>query len=254
MSLVRPGGDHAFQGFLWEGSLKRGANEDFWHGSTTGHSTPADPLVNGYAFIRWVKLPTWVREEYEDFSALFEKNFKSFGGLENFTLENGEMGSGFSQNNADFATSIGAKPKQFTIAHNEFSGSPMRSAYAHWVSGIRDPETNVATYPKDYGIEYSDSNHTGEFVYIMTRPDADNVEANILEFAAYFTHVKPTVIPNDFYNYQTGTHELGEFEQPFSARMHVSSTVDEYAMNLLRSRQTNFKHANDFDPEADHLL
>jgi len=254
MSLVKPGSGHVFSGPSWDGSLAKGSNPDFWHGSTTGHSTPADPLVNGYAFIRWVKIPSWVREEYEQFADLFEKNFKSFSGLENFTLENGEMGSGFSSNAADFATTIGAKPKQFSIAHNEFSGSPMRAAYAHWVSGIRDPETNVSTYPKKYGIEYSDSNHTGEFVYIVTRPDADNVDANIIEFAAYFTHAKPTVIPNDYYNYSTGTHELGEFEQPFSARMHISSTVDEYAASLLRSRPTNFKHAGDFDPSAPHLL
>jgi len=134
----------------------------------------------------------------------------------------------------------------------EFSGSPMRNLYTHWVSGIRDPETGIARYPKEYGVNYSISNHTGEFLYVMTRPDADNTSADIIEYAAYFTHAMPTVINLDALNFTSGTHDGVEIDQPFAARMHMSPKVDAFAKSKLQEIY-KFKTMGEFDPTATPL-
>ena len=104
-----------------------------------------DPLVTGYSFIIFTKLPTWVVQEYPGIKSMLEKNFQGFDGLADIEIQTGATTEGFSANERHTATNIAAKPSGFTLKHNEFSGSPIRKMYQHWVSGVRDPRTNCAT-------------------------------------------------------------------------------------------------------------
>ena len=118
--------------------------------------------------------------------------------------------------------------------------------------GIRDPETGVATYPKVAGIDYSIRNHTGELMYIVTRPDADNFEKNIIEFAAYFTCVMPKRLNLGHWNYTKGSQETPiELEQPLSAIVHWGPKVTDVASDLVRNGGIgfDFMHENEWDPK-----
>jgi hypothetical protein len=117
-----------------------------------------------------------------------------------------------------------------------------------WISSIADPETGIATYPKVYGLDYSAKNHTGEMMYIVTRPDVNNVEKRNIEFAAYYTNVMPKKIPLSHFEYSQGEHNLVEIEIPFAGNMHISSKVDNYAQRLL-STSYSFVTQGLFDPE-----
>jgi hypothetical protein len=186
--------------------------------------------------IIFTKIPEWVKREYPEARSMLEKNFHAFDGLADVEMTTAATTEGFSANERHVAQSMGAKPSSFTLKHLEFSGSPIRNLYSHWVSGIRDPRTNIATYPKKYGIPYAAANHTGELMYIVTRPDADNVESNIIEFAAYWTNIMPKKIPWGHLNFAKASQTVPvELDQPFAGIVNVSPDVDRAAKELLRN-------------------
>jgi len=210
-------------------------SETFFQGQFNSTQITRDPLITGYAFIKWMGLPSWVEEVYPHFRQFTEKNLRGFQGLQDIEMSNVEIQEGFSQSPAAFAGSA-QKAQGFTLTHREYSGSPVRNAYTHWVTGIRDPSTNIARYPRDYGLPYSAANHTAELMYIMTRPDADSHTAGQtnIEFACLWTMVMPTRIHLSHLNFQAGSNDaVSELEQQFSGIPHISPVVDEMAVALL---------------------
>lgn len=186
------------------------------------------------AFIKWTKKPSWVEEENPGFFDLTEKNLKTFQGNDDIDMTLVDMQAGFSANTSQYAGGIG-KGQGFTMSHNEYSGSPVRYGYSFWVSGVRDPNTGIATYPGRFGMEYAAANHTGELVYIVTRPDANNTSKTILEYSSYYTNVMPTRIPLSHLNYTSGTQEAPQVEVPFAADRFVGQGVDEFAADIIES-------------------
>ena len=192
-----------------------------------------DPLVTGYAFLIWTKLPFWVEKTYPNFADMTQKNFKEFQGLSNIELQTAQYSHTFNANNYEYATTIQKQNTNFTLKHQEFSGNPIKNMYQFWVTGIRDPETDIAVYPRAFGCTYGAKNHTGECIYIVTRPDANNVEDHNVEFAAYYTAVMPTSVPIGHFNYQQGSHESVEIEINFVGDLHIGPEVDNFAQDIL---------------------
>lgn len=206
-----------------------------------------DPLVTGYAFIKWLKVPGWVEKEFPEFIAMTEQNFRAISGINDVDMNTVEIQEGFSGSVNKFAGSA-AMFEGFQLTHREYSGSPIRSAYTHWVAGIRDPVTNIATYPKAYPeFEYTAKNHTGELIYIMTRPDANNNNnAKAIEFACLFTMVMPTRIHMGHLNFQAGSNDSApELEQQFTGVPHIGPAVNQIAIDW-------FKKTYEFMPMLDY--
>jgi hypothetical protein len=230
-------------------------NKNFFSGSF--HKKNADltydPMVGGYAFILWTKVPTWLTATgnsgagFSNFAQFTQRNFRAFGGLSSIELSTAAHTQGFAANEYHVAQSITKANTDFTLRHTEFSGSPVKNMYQAWVTGIRDPETGIATYPKKFGVAYGAQNHTGELLYIVTRPDADNIGQGIIEFSAYYTNVMPTRIPLDHLNFELGSHEIPEIEIPFKGTLHLSQKVDTFAAGKLASLY-QFQVENEFDP------
>jgi len=232
--------------------IENSSNANFWQGAYNSGDMYYDPLITGFAFMVWTRLPDWVTKQFPNFANLTQKNFAGFDGFSDLELNTAGFTAGFTTNELHIAQNMGAKPNSFNIKHAEFSGSPMTTMYQYWVSGIRDPETGVATYAKEAGIDYSIKNHTGELMYMVVRPDADNVERNIIEFAAYFTCMTPKRINMGHWNYTKGTQETPiEIEQPFSGIVHWGPKVTAKAYTLLKSNiGFTFLHENDWDPDV----
>lgn len=214
-----------------------------------------DPLVTGYAFLVWTKLPFWVEKTYTNFADMTQKNFKSFEGLANMELQTAQYTHTFNANSYEYATSLQKQNTNFTIRHQEFSGNPIKNMYQFWITGIRDPETDIAVYPRAFGCTYGAKNHTGELLYIVTRPDANNVERNNIEFAAYYTAVMPTTIPIQHFSYNQGDHNSPEIDINFVGDLHLGPEVDNYASDVLRDQITTIASpypiltTADFDPQ-----
>ena len=219
-------------------------DSSFFNGYFQTHDL-RDPYVGGYSFIRWLKVPAWISsrqsgekagsDNNNEFTKLSESNFKSFSGLGSMQLDTGPLTMGFTANETSFAKGTMQKAEGFTLKYQVSSGSDLCSYYNNWVSGIRDPKTGIATYPKDYSIPYHSKNHTGTLLYVNTRPDADNWEDDIIEFAAIYTNVFPTKIVQDHFNYEGGSHEFAEVEQEFKGYMHYGREVTEYAQKIMKS-------------------
>lgn len=208
--------------------------KSFFTGGMNTQTLDFDPLVTGYAFIKWIKIPAWIRDMCPGFAAMTEKNFKSFEGIDDIELQVGEYEQSFNNNQYPFATTISKNNTDFTLKHQEFSGNPIKNMYQYWITGIRDPRTDIATYPALFGCEYAAKNHTGELIYIMTRPDVNNVDHHNIEFAAYYTNVFPTKIPLAHLNYTQGTHDSPEIDISFRGTMHLGPKIDEFAKGKLK--------------------
>lgn len=96
-------------------------------------------------------------------------------------------------------------------------------------------------------MEYAAANHTGELMYIVTRPDANNVTKHNIEFAAYYTNVIPKTIPLGHFNFTEGTHDLAQLSIEFSGTMNISPAVDNMAEQLL-TKTYSFVTEDGFDP------
>lgn len=253
MSILKPGEGLAFSQDPWNQSLATADQESFFTGGfNTNPSMSVDPLVTGYAFIFWTKVPSWLTmaEAYPGFKNFTQSNFRALGGIANLEIAGISSQAGFTANE-NIVAGMPTKGQGFTMRHKEFSGSPIRNAYTHWQTGIRDPETGIARYPKLWpnecgGGNYAAKWHTGELLYVQTRPDADNVDnSNIIEYAHYFTNVMPLVVPRDHHNHEAGTSDQVEIEITFSGKSHQSPQIDAFAKEKIKS-QYRFETEGDF--------
>lgn len=232
--IKKPGAGSTFTEEPWKGSLASAGEANFFSGGFQTNEFAVDPLVSGYAFIFWTKVPKWVEDEFPGFRQMTQRNFRALGGIGNFEISGISTQAGFTANENLIAGMI-AKQQGLTLTHKEFSGSPIRNSYTYWQTGIRDPETGIARYPKEAGIPYAQKNHTGELLYVQTRPDADNVDGNIIEFAQYYTGVWPMIVPRDHHNHTAGTSDQVEMEITLAGKQHQSPEIDAFAATKMRS-------------------
>lgn len=223
----------------------------FFNGSVSHGKNMKDPYVSGYAFIKWIKTPTWIASDQGvEFRQLTERNFKAFSGLSDMTMDTGAITAGFTNNELSFAKGTVQKTEGFTLKYQVKSAADIDKTYNRWVSGIRDPKTGIATYPKQSGLAYHSDNHTGILLYVVTRPDADNFGAgpdkSNIEFAALYTHVMPTKIFLDHFNYSNGDHEFFEKEQEFKGVMNIGQAVEKFAVAQMSTGKVyQFYNEND---------
>lgn len=215
----------------------KSTNSTFFTGVDDVYNLNFDPIVTGYAFIYWVSLPEWFEQDpdLKYFKQLTERNFRSFQGVNEITLNTQSFQTGFAGTEVEFASGISMNNQEFIIAHKDFSGTPMRKLYQKWVSYIRDPRSHIATYPKIFNVDYGAKNHTGQLLYIMVRPDVTNTSKDIVEFAALYSNVFPTVIPIGDYDYELGQQDTLITTIPFKGYMDIGPDVDAYAARILKN-------------------
>lgn len=235
------------------------SRESFFNGHVATGDNSKDPYVSGFAFIKWIKVPEWLPDDGKTFKQLTERNFKGFSGLSDLSMDTGAITAGFTNNETSFAKGTVQKTEGFSLKYQEQSGSPISKDYNAWVSGIRDPKTGIATYPKNSNgkFAYHSNNHTGTLLYVVTRPDADNFGAgpdkSNIEFAALYTNVMPKKIMLAHFNYESGQHENTEQEQEFTGYMNFGQAVEKFAIaNMTANSIYKFYQENDFMNLAEH--
>ena len=221
-----------------------------------------DPFITGFAFFVWTKGPYFIEAEiWKNFKFLTERNFKSFDGIEDMSLNTDNMQAGFAGNELPIPTNLTRGNTAFTLTHYELAGSPIREGYQYWITGIRDPETGLAHYQgvinKETGaggerMIYSLRNHSAEAIYIVTDPSGASVYEGqgcypgAIEFAAYFTNVVPTKVPMGHLNYSSGDQGMQEISAEFVGTFHQSKAVNELAVKILDNYIIT-QHAGDYD-------
>ena len=218
---------------------------EFFTGVYNGKELPVDPYITGYAFIKWLTLPQWVEEKFPGFRHMTEKNLRAFTGMDDIEIATISVQGGFTPSEIMFPGTI-TMPNGFQMTHNDFSGSPVANAYTYWATGIRDPETGIATHPGAHRA----ANYTGSLLYIVTKPNAnphqDNGEGeSIIEKAAYYTAVWPMKLALTQYNFTAGTNESPQVEMSLAGQRHIGEQIDKAAANEL-SKIHNFVTANEY--------
>lgn len=236
-------------------------NPDWFDGQLNQLSPIAvEPLISGYAFIKWLKTPNWVdgkNAPYPYFKQLTEKNLVSFKGNEDITLEDVKMTQGFSKTETSFAGGMGAITSTFSMSHNEYSGSPVSRAYSYWVSGVRDPRSNIATYPSfthntepgKYGVKH----HTGILLYVKTKPYfnvmGDKATDDAIEYASLYTNVMPTKIITSHQDFTAGTNDKAEpIDMEFLCKKVMGDLANKLALTYLKGAEGgvgDYLHMND---------
>jgi hypothetical protein len=213
----------------------------FYTGGFNTKTLPMDPLVTGFAFFKWIVLPSWFEKKYDWFAGITEKNLKSFQGNDDIEISPIGLQIGFTGNESQFAGIMGSKGSGFTMSHNEFSGSPVTEAYNYWVSSVRDPHAGYASYCAEHGVDYAARNHTGELLYVVLKPSAGKVGGSSrdisldIEDATYYTNVLPLKIQRNHLNYTQGSQDAVQVEQNFAADRWFGAGVLEYASSVLSS-------------------
>ena len=228
-------------------------NGSFFTGVDDQVNLYLDPIVTGYAFIYWVDLPNWFEKDADlkYFKQLSEKNFRSFQGINSIELNTAQLQTGFAGHEINVVTGVSRQNTEFQIGHKEFSGSPMTKMYQKWISMIRDPRTGVALYPKLYNVEYGARNHSGQLLYIMTRPDATNAGKNVVEYACFYSNVVPTNVPLDsLYNFEIGSQDSPQIEITFKGFPEIGPNVNAYAEKILKEKIMS-KNGDSFIPFVD---
>lgn len=202
-----------------------------------------NPFISGYAFIYWVKLPTWFEEDpdLKYFKTTTQKFMRSFNGITDIELQDSQHQSGFAGNEFSVVTGIQRGNTDFTIGFREASGSPIRKLIQKWVTLIRDPNTGISLYPTLYNMEYGMKNHTGQLLYIQLRPDVTNTQHNNIEFSVLYTNVYPVNIPlSALYSYEMGSEESPtSVDINFKGVPNIGHAIDKFAKEYLEKEILN---------------
>lgn len=103
--------------------------QNFYNGQMNLQRLAFDPLLTGFSFIIWTKLPEWVTKEFPGFKSMTEKNFKSFSGIDDMTINTATVNHGFNNNEYKVNAVIEKGNSNFSLTHQEFSGSPIKNMY-----------------------------------------------------------------------------------------------------------------------------
>lgn len=195
-----------------------------------------NPQKTGYSRIFFVKMPPFMDKimpkKTKNFKHIMEYGFKSIDGIQNLQMEFEQITGGYAGRSFEIPTILKDETNAITIKVQEMSGSPIREYVEMWLTGVSDPHTGMAHYHgamegKD-GLEYTQSNHTAEAIYVSTDATGKNIE-----FACLLSNMMPKLVKRDQFNYESGTHNTVEYDVEYTCTMYTSPDVNTVATKLL---------------------
>lgn len=199
------------------------------------------PYESGYAVFIICAIPKFMEElatynaEYAKIIAnwkhIIEYEFKSFDGFSNITADSIDLGDDL--NRIQLINKVNMESSsEFTLTYDEKSGSPITKFNKLYLTGIKDPRTQVKTYHglihkglMDPGFE----NEVFTFLFINTDNTMRNVEFSSLLIAGQINQADTDI----YGSYQKGDIGKKDVNVKFTAYPIVSSKIDEYAQNCL---------------------
>ena len=214
------------------------------------------PFIKGYARLFMLRTPYFMEKGFprltQRFKSYIETGFKSVSGLSDLSVDFNTFEGGYG--NQQYSTVQMAKDDTTTVTITvyEMSGSPVGEFLRTWITGVRDPRTEIAHYhgmvkgpmdlQDDTKIAYSEQNHTAEFIYLVTDPTG-----KFIEYACMFAHCFPTKDSRDHYNYSSGDHGETEIDVEFNCTKYESRYINDVAAYYLYIDTLKWNYL-DFDP------
>lgn len=161
---------------------------------------------------------------------IIEYEFKSFDGLQDLNADTIQLGDDL--NNINVINKVNMQSaSEFTLTYDEKSGSPLTKFAKLYLTGIKDPRTQVKTY---HGLIHSGQMEPGfenevfTFLFIATDNTMREVEAAYLLIGCQLNSAD-----TDMYNFTKGDINKREVSVKFSGYPISCSQVDGCAAEML---------------------
>ena len=199
-----------------------------------------NPYETGYAAFIICQMPKFMEllAKYDanynklvsNWKHIIEYEFKSFDGLEGLTADTIQLGDDLNNINVISKVNMQAA-SEFSLTYDEKSGSPLTKFAKLYLTGIKDPRTQVKTY---HGLIHSGKMEPGfenevfTFLFITTDNTMREVESAYLLLGCQLNSADL-----DMYNYTKGDIAKREVTVKFSGYPVQSSYIDKAARNML---------------------
>ncbi|MGL5752484.1 MAG: hypothetical protein ACRCXT_18255 [Paraclostridium sp.] len=201
---------------------------------------------SGYQFFFVCKIPKFLEKLTEKsdyykslisiYTHILENEFKGLDGLDDITTETLDISNGVNSVNL-----IGKVTKQsastISMRYTEKSGSILTRVNKLYLTGVRDPDTQIKTYHgllatgdmEDAGPEYE----VFSFLHIVTDNTGRNLEQATLLVGAF-----PTKAETSIYNGERGSIEHKEVTMEFNCIPLTGEAIDAAAVDVIKAMNT----------------
>ena len=199
-----------------------------------------NPYETGYAAFIICQMPKFLEllAKYDasynklvsNWAHIIEYEFKSFDGLDALSADTIQLGDDLNNINVISKVNMQAA-SEFSLTYDEKSGSPLTKFAKLYLTGIKDPRTQVKTY---HGLIHSNKMEPGfenevfTFLFITTDNTMREVENAVLLIGCQLNSADL-----DMYNYTKGDIGKREVTVKFSGYPVQSSYIDKAAQSMM---------------------
>lgn len=200
-----------------------------------------NPYETGYAaFIicgmpKFIEALAAINDNYKklmnNWMHIVEYEFKSFDGLQDLNADTIQLGDDL--NNINVINKVNMQSaSEFSLVYDEKSGSPLTKFAKLYLTGIKDPRTQVKTY---HGLIHNNlmepgfENEVFTFLFISTDNTMREVEAAYLLIGCQLNNAD-----TDMYNYTKGDISKRDVTVKFSGYPITSSQIEACAKDMLK--------------------
>lgn len=198
------------------------------------------PYIQGVSRIFLYKAPPFLEEKYKDltknFRSLIESGYTRIDGIQDTQVETVDFEGGFGGQKFRNVSLASNDTDTVTISLYEQTGSPIREFIDLWVTGMRDIRSGIAHY-HGATTEYSEKNHTAEFIYCTMDPTGKKIE-----YACMFAHAFPLKVPKSHLNYETRNRGNVLMDLEFAVQMYESPAINALANYCLANSQVEYNY------------
>ena len=220
-----------------------------------------NPYETGYAAFIICQMPKFIdvlakyNSDYnkliKNWAHIVEYEFKSFDGLEDLSADTIQLGDDLNSINVINKVNM-QSASEFSLTYDEKSGSPLTKFARLYLTGIKDPRTQVKTY---HGLIHNNilepgfENEVFTFLFIA----ADNTMRKV-EYATLIIGAQLNSADTSMYNYSKGDISKKEVTVKFSGYPIIGTKIDaaaQYMLTFLLSEQAGARriwvNSDDYD-------
>lgn len=199
-----------------------------------------NPYETGYAaFIicgmpKFIEALSLVNDDYktliDNWAHIIEYEFKSFDGIQDISADTIQLGDDLNSINVINKVNM-QSASEFSLTYDEKSGSPLTKFAKLYLTGIKDPRTQVKTYHgliHNGDMEPGFENEVFTFLFIATDNTMREVEAAYLLIGCQLNSCDTSI-----YNYTKGDIQKRDVTVKFSGYPISCSQVDLCAKDML---------------------
>ena len=216
------------------------------------------PYVPGISRLFMHRTPLFMEKGFPEMTANFksyiETGYKSVQGIGDLSADFIDIDGGCAAQKISNSSLVRDDTDEITVELYEQTGSPVREFIETWMTGVRDPRSGVAHYHGMLAepgqetnaegdiIEYSEKNHTCEFIYIDLDPTA-----RFIEYACMFAHCFPTKVPKSHLNYSSGNRGEVLMDVSFKVTKYEGRYINDIAAWYLAQDKLTYNYL-EFNP------